>query len=78
MGGNPGWRRTLDAGRRVSAFKGAVGGSESGTATIRGVRTTTEAREAAPKLFLRGDTRGDWRSQGLDLNQLLVLTVGSV
>ena len=41
MGRNPGWRRTLDKGQRVSPSKGADGGRESGTATIRGVRSTT-------------------------------------
>ena len=34
----------------------AGGGSERGTATIRGVKATTEARKATPKYFLGGHT----------------------
>jgi hypothetical protein len=54
--GGPGGSRTLDAGRGVSPSEG---GDRCGTAKIRGVSSTKQAREAAPQKKLWGKAHGE-------------------
>ena len=53
------------------------GNSQGGTAARPGVPATMQAREAAQKYIFLGEAHGEWQSQGSDLSQLPLLTVGS-